>query len=115
MVSRYLEWKSIDGTYVYQVQKGGIFTKGGPTIAKVPANDSEALKSSLMGLTEKRRCKNFFQYIQGLDENKQSTWKNINIMVEPFTSILKKFDLGDNTIDFVGHAVALNCDDNYLQ
>lgn len=63
MVSRYLEWKSIDGTYVYQVQKGGIFSKGGPTIAKVPANDSEALKSSLMGLMEKRRCKNFFQYI----------------------------------------------------
>ncbi len=29
-------------------------------IAKVPANDSEALKSSLMGFNEKRKCKNFF-------------------------------------------------------
>jgi Rab GDP dissociation inhibitor len=35
-------------------------------------------------------------------------------MVEPFSTILKKFDLEDNTIDFIGHAVALNCDDNYL-
>lgn len=34
-VSKYLEWKSIDGTYVYQYQKGGIFSKGGPTICKV--------------------------------------------------------------------------------
>lgn len=35
-------------------------------------------------------------------------------MVEPFANVLKKFDLEENTIDFIGHAVALNCDDNYL-
>ena len=67
-----------------------------------------------MGLMEKRRCKNFFQYIQGLDEKNQETWKKINIMVEPFKTILSKYDLEDNTIDFIGHAVALNTNDNYL-
>lgn len=62
-VSRYLEWKNIDGTYVYQYNKPGFFSKGGGSIAKVPANDGEALKSDLMGLLEKRRCRNFFIYV----------------------------------------------------
>lgn len=39
------------------------FSKKGSIIAKVPSNDSEALKSDLMGLMEKRRCKNFFVYV----------------------------------------------------
>ena len=30
----------------------------------MPANDVEALKSDLMGLLEKRRCKKFFVYVQ---------------------------------------------------
>lgn len=34
-VAKYLEWKSIDGTFVYQYQQGGIFSKAGATICKV--------------------------------------------------------------------------------
>lgn len=37
-----------------------MFSSGGPKIEKVPATDKEALSSDLMGLFEKRRCKNFF-------------------------------------------------------
>jgi Rab GDP dissociation inhibitor len=59
-VSKYLEWKSIDGTYVYQMKEKGMFSSGGAKIEKVPATDKEAIKSDLMGLFEKRRCKNFF-------------------------------------------------------
>lgn len=113
-MSRYLEWKSIDGTYVYQVQASGIFSKGGPTIAKVPSNDKEALSSSLMGLLEKRRCKNFFQYIQNFDETKPETWKKIDANTSPFSAITKKFDLEENTVDFIGHAMALYVDDSFI-
>jgi len=49
------------------VKEGGIFSKGGPQLFKVPGNSSEALKSDLMGLFEKRRCKNFFQFITKYD------------------------------------------------
>ena len=52
-VTRYLEFKSIEGSYVY---KGG-------KILKVPATPEEALKSSLMGLFEKRRFRNFLIFI----------------------------------------------------
>jgi Rab GDP dissociation inhibitor len=44
-VTRYLEFKSIAGSYVLQ----------GGKIHKVPANPTEALSSALMGLFEKRR------------------------------------------------------------
>jgi len=35
-VSKYLEWKPIDGTYVLQNKEGGFFSKGGLKIFKVP-------------------------------------------------------------------------------
>lgn len=62
-VDKYLEWKCVDGSFVYQYQKGGFFSSAQGKIFKVPSNDSEALKSSLMGIWEKKRCRNFFIYI----------------------------------------------------
>ena len=64
-VSAYLEWLPVNGTFVFQnKQGGGFFSKllssNKPMIAKVPANDKEAIKSSLMGWNEKRKCRNFF-------------------------------------------------------
>ena len=49
-VTRYLEFKAVDGSYVYNRGK----------ICRVPATDLEALKSSLMGMFEKRRARKFF-------------------------------------------------------
>lgn len=49
-VTKYLEFKAVDGSYV--LNKGKIY--------KVPATDMEALRSPLMGLFEKRRARNFF-------------------------------------------------------
>lgn len=63
-VSRYLEWKSIDGTYVLQNKEAGFFSKGGMKIAKVPVTPKEALSSDLMGLMEKRRCQKFMEAMQ---------------------------------------------------
>ena len=62
-VTRYLEFKSIEGSYVY---KGG-------KILKVPATPEEALKSSLMGLFEKRRFRNFLIFVDNYDETKPDT------------------------------------------
>jgi len=103
-VTRYLEFKSVAGSYVY---KGG-------KIYKVPATDTEALKSPLMGLLEKRRAKKFFVFVQDFEEKDSKTHQGINpdktIMKEVFT----KFGLADDTVDFIGHALALHTDDEYL-
>lgn len=78
-VTKYLEWKCVDGSYVFQVTKGGVFSKSKNVIKKVPGNDSEALKSDLMGLFEKKRCRNFFIFVQNFSEEDKSTWKDFNV------------------------------------
>lgn len=113
-VSKYLEWKSIDGTYVFQTKEKGFFTKGGYKIEKVPATDTEALKSDLMGLFEKRRCKKFFTFVQGFEPGNPKTHEGVNVQ-KSTKEMLDKFELEPNTIDFIGHAVALYTDEQFMQ
>ena len=54
-VLRYLEFKQIAGSFVYRDGR----------ISKVPSTEMEAVRSSLMGLFEKRRAKKFFEFVQG--------------------------------------------------
>lgn len=127
-VAQYLEWKCIDGTFVYQWDKGGLLSKAKGVIHKVPANDKEALSSDLMGLFEKNRCRKFFSFIQDFDRTDKNTHKGkfkasnlYNFLLlgydpnGPFKDIVKKFGLETNTTDFIGHAVALYTNDEFLE
>jgi len=104
-VTRYLEFKSIEGSYVY---KGG-------KISKVPASEGEALTSDLMGLFEKRRFKNFLCYVQEHDLSDPKTWKDFDARTMTTLQLYEKFGLDANTQDFTGHAIALWRDDEYLR
>lgn len=104
-VTRYLEFKSIEGSYV--MGKSG-------KISKVPADEREALSSDLMGLFEKRRFKNFLVFVQDFDENNPKSWKDVDPNVMTMEELYKKHGLDVNTCDFVGHALALYRDDTYL-
>ncbi|GAA0186420.1 G-protein modulator [Lithospermum erythrorhizon] len=68
-VTKYLNFKAVDGSFVYN--KGKIF--------KVPATDVEALTSSLMGLFEKRRARNFFLFVQNFDETHPKTHQGMDL------------------------------------
>jgi len=103
-VTRYLEFKSVAGSYVWTAGK----------IHKVPATDTEALKSSLMGILEKRRCKKFFVFVQDFDEKDPKTFQGVDANKTPMVEVFKKFGLEQSTIDFVGHSLALHRDDEYL-
>ncbi|CAG0885934.1 unnamed protein product, partial [Cyprideis torosa] len=103
-VTRYLEFKSIEGSYV--------FGKG--KISKVPADDKEALMSDLMGMFEKRRFKNFLHYVQDMNIEDPKTWKDMDPKTTPMATVYTKFGLDQNTQDFTGHALALYRDDEYL-
>ena len=46
-------------------------------ICKVPANDMEAVKSNLMGLFEKKRCMNFYKYVENVEPNDPKSWKDL--------------------------------------
>lgn len=103
-VTRYLEFKSVEGSYVFKDGK----------VHKVPADEKEALVSGLMGLFEKRRFKSFLQWVLEFDENDPKTFKDKNPH-EHMSEVYKKFGLDKGTIDFTGHAMALYLNDDYLQ
>ncbi|XP_063702069.1 rab GDP dissociation inhibitor alpha [Culicoides brevitarsis] len=103
-VTRYLEFKSVEGSYVY---KGG-------KIAKVPVDQKEALASDLMGMFEKRRFRNFLVYVQDFKEDDPKTWKDFDPTTQNMKALYEKFGLDVNTQDFTGHALALYRDDDYL-
>ncbi|KAK7101913.1 rab GDP dissociation inhibitor beta-like [Littorina saxatilis] len=105
-VTRYLEFKSVEGSYVYKDKDKKIY--------KVPADEREALGSSLMGIFEKRRFRNFLQFVQEYNEEDPSTWKGMDPNQSTAAQLFEKHGLDDNTRDFTGHAIALYLNDNYM-
>lgn len=104
-VTRYLEFKSVEGSYVYKQGK----------ISKVPVDQKEALASDLMGLFEKRRFRNFLVYVQDVKEDDPRTWKDFDPTNATTQQLYDKFGIDKNTQDFTGHALALYLDDDYLK
>lgn len=113
-VIHYLEWKIIDGTYVYQWDKGGLFSSAKGNVCKVPSTPKEALSSDLMGLFEKNRFRKFLNCIEGWNRSDPKTHHKVK-PEEPFKKLVKEFSLETNTADFIGHAVALNTTEEYLE
>lgn len=101
----YLEFTQISGSYVYRDGR----------IAKVPSTQMEAIKSSLMGLFEKRRARNFFEFVGNYKDDDKATHQGLNLDVNTMTEVYLKFGLEAGTRDFVGHAMALWTTDDYLQ
>ncbi|KAJ9625118.1 Rab GDP dissociation inhibitor alpha [Taxawa tesnikishii (nom. ined.)] len=107
-VTRYLEFKQIAGSYVQQ----GNGSRA--TVAKVPSDASEALRSPLMGLFEKRRAKNFLQWVGNFKEEDPATHNGLNIHQCSMKEVYDKFGLEATTRDFVGHSMALYSTDEYI-
>ncbi|XP_050535671.1 rab GDP dissociation inhibitor alpha [Daktulosphaira vitifoliae] len=103
-VTRYLEFKSVEGSYVY---KGG-------KIYKVPVDQKEALSTDLMGIFEKRRFRNFLIFVQDFHEDDPKTWKDVDPHRMSAYQLYTKFGLDKNTQDFTGHALALYLNDDYI-
>jgi len=104
-VTKYLEFKSVEGSYVYKAGK----------IHKVPATDSEAMSSNLMGMFEKNRCRKFFTFVQEYEHENPKTHKGWDLAKVTMKEVFNKFGLEETTIDFVGHSMALHRNDEYLE
>ncbi|KAF9502507.1 rab GDP-dissociation inhibitor [Pleurotus eryngii] len=103
-VTRYLEFKQIAGSFVYRDGR----------ISKVPSTEIEAVKSPLMGLFEKRRAKKFFEFLQTWRDDDPATHQGLNLDRDSMKTIYEKFGLEPGTQDFIGHAMALYLDDDYI-
>ncbi|KAG8683553.1 Rab GDP dissociation inhibitor alpha [Ceratobasidium sp. 395] len=103
-VTRYLEFKQIAGSFVYRDGK----------ISKVPSTEMEAVKSPLMGLFEKRRAKKFFEFVQQWKDEDPATHQGVDLDKDSMKTVYEKFGLESGTQDFIGHAMALYLDDDYI-
>jgi len=103
-VTKYLEFKSIGGSYVYKSGK----------IYKVPATPEEALKSPLMGLFEKRRFRKFLIYVDQYEENKPETHEGKDLKTMTMRELYTAFGLVADTHQFISHAMCLETDDTHL-
>ncbi|CAD6585633.1 MAG: Rab GDP dissociation inhibitor alpha [Alectoria sarmentosa] len=107
-VTRYLEFKQIAGSYVQQ----GSGTRA--TVAKVPSDAGEALRSPLMGLFEKRRAKRFLEWVGAFKEDDPSTYGGLDLNRCTMKEVYDKFGLEATTRDFIGHSMALYQTDEYI-
>ncbi|KAI1430231.1 rab GDP-dissociation inhibitor [Xylaria sp. FL1777] len=107
-VTRYLEFKQVAGSFVQQ----GASSKA--TVAKVPSDAGEALKSPLMGIFEKRRMKSFIEWVGTFDLHDPTTHKGLDMSKTIMKEVYDKFGLETGTRDFIGHAMALYLDDSYI-
>lgn len=101
---RYLEFKVVDGSYVFKSSK----------IEKVPATPDEALRSSLMGFFEKRKFRNFLIYVSAYDAANPATHNRYDLKTMTMRRLFAEYGLDENTQSFIGHAMALMTDDGYL-
>jgi len=105
-VTRYLEFKAVDGSFVQAEGK----------VYKVPSTSGEALKSPLMGILEKRRCGKFLEFVGDCDDKNPSAPNKEKLDLGKVTArdVFKHFGLSESTTDFIGHSMALHNNDLYL-
>ncbi|KAJ8609223.1 hypothetical protein MRB53_039259 [Persea americana] len=107
-VTKYLEFRQIAGSYVQQGNGARA------TVAKVPSDAGEALRSPLMGIFEKRRAKKFLEWVAAFKEDDSATFGGLNMNTCTMKDVYDKFGLEATTRDFIGHSMALYTTDEYI-
>jgi len=103
-VTKYLEFKSVAGSFVYKDGK----------VHKVPSTPTEAIVSDLMGMFQKRKFRSFISFVNEFNYDDAKTWGGIDIKKSKVRDVFNHFGLDENTQTFTGHALALHLDDSYL-
>ena len=67
-VANYMEFKPVDGSYVYRKSSTG------GKIYKVPTTPKEAMKSGLLGMVEKGRMAQFTAWVDSVKLEDRATW-----------------------------------------
>jgi len=67
-----------------------------------------------MGLFEKRRARSFFMFVQNWKPDDPATHQGLDLNKNSMKDVYTKFGLEPGTQDFIGHAMALWLDDEYI-
>lgn len=141
-VKRYLDFKRVDGSFVFSQYAGkGIFTSGKPgyveyhrllcnhialshltpsplfwrlrRIEKVPATPGEARSTSLVGMRQKWSLKSFLEYCSTVDMSTGRGEDGTPLESIRMSDLYERFSLDADTQEFVGHSLALQFDEQY--
>jgi len=113
-VTKYLDFKSIGGSYVYNKDKSKIYA--------VPMTPKAAWSSSLMSTLEKKRFGDLLSFVNKVDYNDKSTWKasgigwkrEFDLDKDLPSDFFKYFKITEVGVEFIGHCVCLYPNDAYL-
>ncbi|KAI3370072.1 hypothetical protein L3Q82_024873, partial [Scortum barcoo] len=103
-VTRYLDFKVIEGSYVYKAGK----------VHKVPGTEEDAHTSDLMGMFDKRRFRKLLLFAHNFDVRNPRTYQDVDPNKTTTRDLFCRFDLGLDVIEFTGHAIALHTSESYL-
>lgn len=92
-----VSFASIKGSFIYTDR-----------LHSIPTSETESLRSSVVSLTQKYRVIKFFWHVRKYFDDTNITMKRT--MLEEFQS----FGLSEESMSFIGHAIALNLNDEYL-
>jgi Rab GDP dissociation inhibitor len=81
----------------------------------VPADLKEVATSPLMGFFEKNRCRKLLSYVMAYNETDTKTHGGYDLKKMKMKDFYYQYGVGEETIDFLGHAVACYFDDDYLE
>jgi len=115
-VANYMEFKPVDGSYVYR--KGA----AGGKIFKVPTTPKEAMKSGLLGMVEKGRMAQFTAWVDSVKLEDRATWcskgmtgsTKLALDTMSGAEFFKFWKLDPSTTEFLTHACALYRDEGYM-
>ncbi|XP_068962147.1 rab GDP dissociation inhibitor alpha-like isoform X2 [Petaurus breviceps papuanus] len=68
----------------------------------------------LISMSEKNQIKRFLMFVTAFNEDKPRTFEGVDLETTTMRDLYGRFDLGQDVIDFVGHALALHQTDDYL-
>ncbi|XP_014862171.1 PREDICTED: rab GDP dissociation inhibitor beta-like isoform X1 [Poecilia mexicana] len=97
-VTRYLDFKVVEGSYVFKAGK----------VHKVPATEEDAQSSDLMGMFDKRRFKKMLHFVLNFDTRNPRTHQDVDPEKTTTRELFSRFDLGQDVIEVTGHAIALH-------
>ncbi|KAM4588508.1 rab GDP dissociation inhibitor beta [Odontesthes bonariensis] len=103
-VTRYLDFKVVEGSYVYKAGK----------VHKVPATEEDTQSSDLMGMFDKRRFKKLLQFVLNFDTRNPRTHQDVDPHKTTTRALFSRFDLGQDVMEFTGHAIALHGNESHL-
>jgi len=115
-VANYMEFKPVDGSFVYRKSKDN------GKIHKVPTTPKDAMKSALLGMMEKTRMAQFTLWVDAVNLADRATWSSKGVTGStklPLDTMsgrefFKYWKLEANTIEFLAHACALYRDESFL-